>query len=106
MLKRSAIKRRPRKRPPMAERHYMDRIALLGCAVCDSPATLHHVTAGIHGGRIARSNKRIVPLCPRHHQIQWGPHESVEAIGHSGFYRMHNIDLLKLADELWEKFGG
>jgi hypothetical protein len=79
----------------------MDRVAQMGCLVCDQPSTIHHVTARKEGGRIARSHKRITPLCPVHHQIQWGPHESVEALAHSGFYERYGIDLLEVADALW-----
>ena len=80
----------------------MDRVAALGCLVCGSPATLHHVTARADApGRLTRSHKRVVPLCPRHHQIQHGPRESVEAVGHRGFYTMHGIDLLAEAERLW-----
>jgi hypothetical protein len=42
----------------------------------------------------------VVPLCPVHHQIQHGPKESVEALGHRGFYRTHKIDLLAEAEFL------
>lgn len=90
------------KRAPTAvEKRHMDRVAGLGCYVCDAPATIHHVTATIHGGRITRSHRRVVPLCPEHHQVQFGPRESVEALGHRGFFTTYGIDLLKLADELW-----
>jgi hypothetical protein len=90
-------------KPPTAqERRHMDRVAALGCLVCGSPATLHHVTARADApGRLTRSHKRVVPLCPRHHQIQHGPRESVEAVGHRGFYTMHGIDLLAEAERLW-----
>lgn len=81
----------------------MDRIRALGCLVCNRPSTVHHVTAGIHGGRISRSHKRIVPLCPVHHQIQHGPTESVEALGHDGFYERYGINLLAAADILWSE---
>ena len=33
-------------------------------------------------------------------QIQWGPHDSVEALGHRGFYRVHGIDLMAEAERL------
>lgn len=42
----------------------------------------------------------VVPLCPVHHQIQWGPRESVEALGHGGFYRVYGIDLLAEAERI------
>lgn len=87
--------------PPTAEeRRHIERVASLPCLVCGAPSTVHHVTATVHGGRISRSHKRVVPLCPKHHQIQHGP-LSVEALSHSGFYREWGIDLLNVADALW-----
>lgn len=80
----------------------MTRVGAMPCLVCGQrPVTLHHVSASTHGGRISRSHKRIAPLCPRHHLIQHGPRESVEALGHKGFYRVHGIDLLAMAEALW-----
>lgn len=84
-----------------AEQRHMDRVAAMGCLVSGKPATLHHVTASIHGGRIARSHKRVVPLAPEYHQIQFGPQTSVEALGHGGFFATYGIDLLAEADRLW-----
>jgi len=96
-----------KKRGPTAEekRHHA-RVRSMPCLVCGGPSTLHHVTASIHGGRIARSEQRVVPLCGRHHQIIWGPRESVEALGHPGFFREYGIDLLTVADRLWEERDG
>ena len=51
-------------------------------------------------GRAPKRHDRVVPLCPVHHQIQWGPRESVEALGHRGFYRVHGIDLMAEAERL------
>ncbi len=102
MLPRSTpIKRGRKKGPTAAEKRHMNRVAGMGCCVCGDPATIHHVTASVHGGRITRSNERVAPLCPRHHQVQWGPRESVEALGHGGFWEAYGIDLLDLADFLW-----
>ena len=81
------------KRATAAERRHMGRVAEEPCLVCGMPATVHHVTSDGHK-RIARDNMQVVPLCPRHHQIQHGPRESVEALGHGGFTRTHGIDLL------------
>lgn len=92
--------------PPTAEeRRHIERVASLPCLVCGATATVHHVTATVHGGRISRSHKRVVPLCPKHHQIQHGP-ESVEALSHRGFYDRWGIDLLAVADGLWRASTG
>lgn len=92
-----------KKAPSAAEKRHMGRVAEMGCLVCGAPATVHHVTASIHGGRISRSHERIVPLCPVHHQVIYGPRESVEALGHAGFYAAYGIDLLREAQKLWRQ---
>ena len=75
--------------------------ATMPCLVCGGKATVHHVTGSSHVmGRLPRSHEMVVPLCPVHHQIQHGPKESVEALGHRGFYKMHKIDLLAEAEFL------
>jgi hypothetical protein len=51
-------------------------------------------------GRFPRSHRLIVPLAPEYHLIQHGPRQSVEALGHRGFYRLHGIDLLAEAQRL------
>lgn len=79
----------------------MGRIAAMGCLVCNDTATVHHVTSDGHK-RIARSHRRVAPLCPKHHQIQFGSHESVEALSHAGFTKKYGIDLLAWADQAWE----
>ncbi len=90
--------------PPTAEeRRHIAAVAKMPCLVSGKrPVTVHHVSASIHGGRIARSHKRIVPLAPEYHLIQFGPKTSVEALGHGGFHTTYGIDLLAVADRLWE----
>jgi hypothetical protein len=74
------------------------------CLVCRRPATVHHVTGSAHApGRLMRTDQCVVPLCPVHHQIQHGSHESVEALGHQGFYLKYRIDLRAVGDMLWSK---
>ena len=88
------------KPPTVTEKRHMARIADLPCLVCGGQSTVHHVTAKIEGGRIQRRHDRVVPLCPRHHQIQHGPRESVEALSHRGFWLTYGIDLLAEAERL------
>ena len=84
-----------------ATRRHFERIAAMPCLVCGGQATVHHVTGyADRMGRIPRRDDRVVPLCPRHHQIQHGPRESVEALGHRGFYREYGINLLAEAERL------
>lgn len=100
LLRRSPMKVKPRKAPTAAERRHLQRVAEMGCLVCGQPSTVHHVTSdGFQ--RLTRTHARIVPLCPCHHMIQFGPKESVEALGHAGFMATYDIDLLAVADWLW-----
>lgn len=100
LLRRSPMKVKPRKASTAVERRHLARVAALPCLVCGSPSTVHHVTSDGHK-RLTRTHERVVPLCPRHHMIQFGPHESVEALGHAGFETTYGIDLLAAADVLW-----
>lgn len=96
------------KPPTSAQRKRWDDIVALGCLVCDRAATIHHVTASIHGGRLTRRHDRVVPLCPMHHQKAFDPYhndpQSVEALSHRGFYRKFGIDLLAEAERIWGNF--
>ena len=100
MIRSGRTKERYNATPTAREKAYFAQIAAMPCLVCGANATVHHVTAGIHGGRVTRRHDRVVPLCPRHHQIQHGPRDSVEALGHGGFYRKFGIDLMAVAERL------
>ena len=105
MLRRTALRAKPRYKPVAAERHH-DRVADLPCVACGAypPNTVHHVTGyADKPGRFSRDDFLVVPLCPAHHLIQHGPKQSVEALGHQGFFEEWGIDLfeeaMRLADE-------
>ena len=87
------------------ERWHMDRVAQLPCLVSGRrPVTLHHVTGyADRMGRFTRSHKLVVPLAAEFHLIQHGPHYSVEALGHRGFYLTHGIDLFAAGNALWDE---
>lgn len=89
--------------PPTAEeRRHIARVAAMPCLVCGAcPVQVHHVSASIHGGRITRSPRHVTPLCFRHHKIEGGP-ASVESLSHRGFYLRYGLDLLAVADKLWQ----
>lgn len=101
------LKPRPRKRAPALERRHIARVATMPCLISGKPATVHHVTAGIHGGRISRSDRRVVPLAPEYHQKVHDPKASdpisVEGLSHAGFFRKYGIDLLAVAELLWRE---
>ncbi len=104
----SRIKAKVAAPPNVEERAHLARVANMPCLVCGRTSTVHHVTASVHGGRVTRSHQRTVPLCPKHHQVQFGPTESVEALGHGGFHLTYGIDLMVEAETLWKhrRYGG
>jgi len=60
--------------PTASEKRHMSLVADLGCIVCtlqglgDSPAEIHHITAG-QGISQRADAKHTLPLCPMHHRI-------------------------------------
>lgn len=103
MLRRTALRTKPRYKP-VAVREHHDRVAALGCLVSGEPATIHHVTGyADKPGRFTRDDWLVVPLAPRFHLIQFGPKTSVEALGHQGFFLTYKIDLLAEAMRLAEE---
>lgn len=100
LLRRAPMKVKRRKASTAIERRHLGRVADMGCLVCGGRSTVHHVTSdGMK--RLTRTHERVVPLCPTHHMIQFGPRESVEALGHAGFEATYGIDLLAAATVLW-----
>ena len=103
MLRRVTPLRPKAKRKSAAVKRHHDRVARQGCCVCGGEATVHHVTGYADKmGRFSRDDWLVAPLCPAHHQIQHGPHQSVEALGHRGFFQEWGIDLLAVAEMLRE----
>lgn len=96
-----------KKRPTAEEKRHWDRVAQMPCLVCGTwPVELHHVTSlATRIGRLTRRHDRVVGLCPRHHRLtaQGGHLESVEALGHRGFFKRFWIDLYAVAEFLWEE---
>jgi hypothetical protein len=105
MFRRTPLKRKPRKRATGIEAYHLARVAAMPCLVSGKrPVTVHHCTGyADRMGRLPRSHTRVVPLAAEYHLIQHGPRESVEALGHRGFYERYGIDLLAVAERLWEE---
>lgn len=99
------IKEKCSRNPNVEERAFWNKVAGLGCLVCGSPATIHHVTSDGFK-RITRQHNRVAPLCAVHHQKVFDPKAndpvSVEGLGHGGFKDRHGFDLLSWATEAWE----
>lgn len=91
-------------RPAAIQRHF-DRLTDIPCLVCGRlPIERHHVTAyADRMGRFSRRDDRVVPLCPMHHRCGavGGFKQSVEALGHRGFFQEFAVDLLAEAERLW-----
>ena len=75
-----------------AKRH-MQRVASLGCLICDkcglgnSPAEVHHI-----GDSAERSDWLTVPLCPTHHRGSLGFH----GLGEREFNRKYGTSEIEL----------
>jgi|GEM_PF-949367 len=103
-IKRSAPIKAKRKPPkPKDEAAHMARLGAMGCLICgERPVQLHHATsAGF--GRLARTDRRVTPLCPFHHLADHGPHDSIHGLGPVKFNEKHGIDLLAEAERLWDE---
>ena len=99
---------KPGERPDVLESQHMDRIAKMGCLVCNGRSTLHHVTGYADKmGRITRSHKCVVPLCAKHHQKIFDPLDSnpvsVEGLGHQKFFEKHGLDLFTIGNRMWKE---
>lgn len=96
---------RHKKAKPAELRVYHEWVAAQGCLISGQDATVHHVTGyADRMGRFTRDDWLVVPLAPQYHLIQHGPHQSVEAVGHRGFYVMHGVDLLEEAKALRDRW--
>ena len=51
-----------------AEREYLGRLAEMGCVICQRPAEIHHVRAGMGIGQRNSHIGGTLPLCPDHHR--------------------------------------
>lgn len=75
-----------------AEKRHHVRVREIGCLVCGSPASAHHVVGyADRMGRLSKNDRLVTPICPNHHQH--GP-DAVHSIGHRKFYERFGIDLL------------
>jgi hypothetical protein len=58
-----------------AENAHLDRVASLGCLICQQPAEVHHIREG-QGISQRASHFLTVPLCPDHHRGSLSIHAS------------------------------
>ena len=77
------------RRGRVVDKNYRAWIAAQPCMISGQPATVHHVR---RCGE-PKSDHRILPLAPEYHQIQFGPHTSIEALGKTKFEAMYGVNL-------------
>lgn len=93
------------RRATTAESRHMGRVKQIPCLVCGSWfVDVHHVVGyADRAGRAPKRHDRVVPLCKMHHDVQFGPHTAVHALGHQRFAEIYNIDLMAEAERLWSE---
>ncbi len=98
-MRRSALKRKPKKRPTAAEKRHMDRVAALGCVVTRRPDVVLHHIMHMDGKTTRRDNRFVVPLISELHNMG---DLSVHALGgEEKFKEVHGVDLVAWAREQW-----
>lgn len=101
---------KPKRRyKPVELERFHGWVAEHGCLVCGADATVHHVTGyADKPGRFSRDEWLVAPLCPGHHQKVYdklaSDPQSVEGLGHQGFFEKYGIDLLAEAMSLAEQY--
>jgi len=77
------------------QKAHLNRVAAVGCLVCNGPAEIHHVRTGLQ----AKDDRRVVPLCAGHHRHNA---DSFHQLGSADlFHKVHGIDLVREADWQW-----
>lgn len=110
-LKRSALKRKPRKKQPGDDPKYLEWIRTLPCWVCSSTPDIarlahpelrrveaHH--AGDHGFAQKAPDRTAIPLCAYHHRLSM---YSAHLLG-KNFWKHHNLDRDQIIKELNERY--
>ncbi len=104
-MRHERMKPKAKAEPNAAEGRHLDRVAALGCCVpaCRNEAVIHHVMSA-KGKARRRDHRFVVPLCPEHHNMG---RTSVHLLGSEElFYRVHGVDVERLANALWEESNG
>lgn len=96
-MRRTAMKRAPRKAAPAPEKAHLARVAAMRCMVCGfAPVEVHHVVSdGFQ--RLTRNHQRVIPLCPVCHRT--GP-SAVHVIGTAEFNELFG-NQFEYAERLW-----
>ncbi len=93
---------KPKRKEPAdkKEKIHMARVSLMRCTVencqCFGRIEVHH----IRRGNSRRDHKKVIPLCEYHHKDN---KNGYHAMHWSTFDKIHNIDTLALAGDLWKQ---
>jgi hypothetical protein len=60
------------------EREHLNKVASLGCLVCQRPANVHHIRPIGLGMGMRSGHYQTIPLCREHHQGQFSIHNCKE----------------------------
>ena len=60
------------------EREHLNKVASLGCLVCQRPANVHHIRPVGLGIGMRSGHYQTIPLCHDHHQGQFSIHNCKE----------------------------
>ena len=61
------------------EREHLNKVAAMGCLICESPANVHHIRPKGLGMSRRSSHFDTIPLCYDHHQGQFSIHNNKKA---------------------------
>ena len=104
-MKRTPLKRRPRKKQPEDDKLYLEWLHTLPCelwpnpaTVCHGPIEAHH--AGDHGFGRRAPDRTAIPLCAKHHRHG---EDAAHKLG-KNFWKHHNLDRDRIISELNERY--
>ena len=61
------------------EREHLNKVAAMGCLICERPANVHHIRHKVTCIGIRSSHYETIPLCHFHHQGQFSIHNNKKA---------------------------
>ena len=92
------------------ESDHMDRVASLGCWICKSTASLHHIRPKCTGIGRRSSHFEVIHLCYEHHQGQFSIHRTKRKV--ESIYGkekeilkqvLEQVDLLRKQEDVFSK---
>lgn len=84
------------KKPKTKDKRHLNKVRALGCIICGSPASAHHIRHGM-GLSQKSSDYETIPLCHYHHQGA----EGIHTLGTKVWQKKHKTEI-----ELLQKVQG